>query len=45
LRFGLIAFAAGPAFAHGVPNAEAQRLINGGSLDFLRSGAIHMITG
>jgi len=36
---------AGPAFAHGVPDAEAQRLIDGGPLDFLRSGAIHMITG
>ncbi|MEQ1491243.1 MAG: HupE/UreJ family protein [Terricaulis sp.] len=34
-----------PAFAHGVPDAEVQRLISGGPLDFVRSGAIHMITG
>ncbi len=40
-----LAAIAGPAFAHGVPDSEAQRLINGGPLDFLRSGAIHMITG
>jgi hypothetical protein len=34
-----------PAFAHGVPDAEAQRLANGSLLDFLISGAIHMVTG
>jgi hypothetical protein len=42
---GLLVLAAAPAFAHGVPDAEAQRLINGGPMDFARSGAIHMITG
>jgi hypothetical protein len=34
-----------PAFAHGVPDAEAQRLANGSVLDFAISGAKHMITG
>jgi hypothetical protein len=33
------------AAAHGVPDAEVQRLIDGGPLDYLRSGAIHMVTG
>jgi len=35
----------GLAHAHGVPSAEVQRLIDGGPLDYLRSGAIHMVTG
>jgi low affinity Fe/Cu permease len=35
----------GPALAHGVPDAEAQRLANGSLYDFMRSGAVHMITG
>ena len=39
-----MAFAA-PAFAHGVPDAEAQRLANGSVLDYAISGAKHMITG
>jgi hypothetical protein len=34
-----------PAFAHGVPSAEAERLANGTPLDFMISGAVHMITG
>lgn len=33
------------AAAHGVPSAEVQRLANGGPLDYLRSGAVHMVTG
>ncbi len=33
------------AAAHGVPDEEVQRLINGGPLDYLRSGALHMVTG
>jgi hypothetical protein len=41
---GAFALAA-PAFAHGVPTAEAERLANGTPLDFLISGAIHMVTG
>jgi hydrogenase/urease accessory protein HupE len=40
-----VALLAGPAFAHGVPDAEAQRLANGTPLDFMISGAIHMVTG
>lgn len=36
---------AGPAFAHGLPDAEAQRLIHGGPLEFVRGGAVHMLTG
>lgn len=40
-----LAMLAGPAFAHGVPDAEAQRLANGSLLDFVISGAIHMVTG
>jgi hypothetical protein len=36
---------AAPALAHGVPDAEAQRLANGTLLDFAISGAAHMITG
>jgi hypothetical protein len=36
---------AGVAAAHGVPDAEAQRLANGGLLDFMISGAVHMVTG
>ncbi len=34
-----------PAFAHGVPDAEAQRLATGSMLDYLISGAVHMVTG
>ncbi len=34
-----------PAFGHGVPDAEAQRLVNGSLYDFMRSGAVHMVTG
>jgi hydrogenase/urease accessory protein HupE len=45
LVVGLVLLASAPAFAHGVPSAEAQRLVNGGPLDFLRSGAVHMVTG
>jgi hydrogenase/urease accessory protein HupE len=33
------------ASAHGVPTEEVQRLINGGPLDYMRSGAVHMVTG
>ncbi len=36
---------AAPAFAHGVPDSEAQRLADGSLFDYLRSGAVHMITG
>jgi hypothetical protein len=36
---------AGAALAHGVPDAEAQRLENGSLLDFAMSGAVHMVTG
>jgi hydrogenase/urease accessory protein HupE len=47
---GLLFMAAGTllstsASAHGVPDEEVQRLINGGPLDYLRSGAVHMVTG
>lgn len=34
-----------PALAHGVPDSEAERLANGTLLDFLISGAVHMVTG
>jgi hypothetical protein len=37
--------AAVPALAHGVPDAEVVRLMNGGPLAYLRSGAVHMVTG
>ena len=40
-----LAVSAVPAFAHGVPTAEAERLANGSTLDFMISGAIHMVTG
>ena len=33
------------AQAHGVPEAEVQRLVDGGPLAYLRSGAVHMVTG
>lgn len=33
------------ASAHGVPLAEQQRLIDGGNIAYLRSGAVHMLTG
>ncbi|MBI5939652.1 MAG: HupE/UreJ family protein [Caulobacterales bacterium] len=36
---------AGPAIAHGVPESEVQRLVEGGPLAYLRSGAVHMVTG
>jgi hypothetical protein len=36
---------AGSAFAHGVPDSEAQRLSNGSVLDYAMSGAVHMVTG
>jgi hypothetical protein len=47
---GLLLMAAGllwstAAAAHGVPEEEVQRLVNGGALAYLRSGAIHMVTG
>jgi hydrogenase/urease accessory protein HupE len=37
--------AASPAFAHGVPDSEAERLATGGPLEYLMSGAVHMLTG
>ena len=43
--FALALSMALPAFAHGVPDAEAQRLANGTVLDYAISGAKHMITG
>ncbi len=39
------AFWSATAAAHGVPDEEVQRLINGGPLDYMRSGAVHMVTG
>ena len=33
------------ATAHGVPAEEVERLVNGGPLAYMRSGAIHMVTG
>jgi hypothetical protein len=41
----LCAAPAAPAFAHGVPDEEAQRLAHGGPFDYLLSGAVHMVTG
>jgi hypothetical protein len=35
----------GAATAHGVPADEVQRLVEGGPLAYLRSGAVHMVTG
>ena len=35
----------GPAAAHGVPDGEAQQLANGSVLDYMVSGAMHMVTG
>jgi len=35
----------GAATAHGVPADEVQRLVDGGPLAYLRSGAVHMVTG
>ena len=32
------------ATAHGVPADEVQRLVDGGPLAYLRSGAVHMMT-
>lgn len=36
---------AGPAFAHGMSEADQIRAAGGGILEFLRQGAVHMITG
>lgn len=33
------------ATAHGVPETDVQRLVDGGPLAYLRSGAVHMVTG
>lgn len=41
----VVSLLATPAFGHGVPDAEAQRLANGSVLDYAISGAKHMITG
>lgn len=41
----LVCFTPALAWAHGVPDSEAERLTNGSLIDFLRSGAVHMITG
>ena len=41
----LLMLSAVPALAHGVPDAEVQRLIGGGPLAYVRSGAVHMVTG
>ena len=36
---------AGPAFAHGMSEADRIRAAGGGIIEFLRQGAVHMITG
>jgi hydrogenase/urease accessory protein HupE len=45
LTAAAIASIATQAFAHGVPDSEAQRLADGSLLDYLISGAMHMVTG
>jgi hypothetical protein len=45
LGIGVALASAAPAWAHGVPDAEVQRLTNGSLLDFMISGAMHMVTG
>lgn len=45
LSAGVAVAAPSVAFAHGVPDAEVQRLANGGVFDYMISGAVHMITG
>jgi|CXWL01.1.fsa_nt_gi hydrogenase/urease accessory protein HupE len=45
LALACLTLFAGAAFAHGVPDSEAQRLADGSLFDYLRSGAVHMITG
>lgn len=40
-----LALAAGPAYAHGVPPEQIQALVEGGPWAYLKSGAVHMVTG
>lgn len=44
-NFLLVTFGATLSFAHGVAEADKERMIDGGLLDYLMLGAKHMITG
>ena len=41
----LVLFAALPAFAHGISDADKQAMLNGGYLRYVSLGATHMLTG
>jgi hydrogenase/urease accessory protein HupE len=41
----LMTLCASPAFAHGISDADKQRMIDGGYLQYIWLGATHMVTG
>ena len=45
LLFVVLASSALPTLAHGISEADKQRMLEGGYLEYLKLGAMHMITG